>query len=541
MCTRSVICGIAGQQAQVGVEPRCHRVVVARAQVAIAARHAVLVAPHQHGQLAVRLQSHHAVEDLHAGVFHAARPADVRSLVEARHQLDHQRRLLGRRGIDQGLEDRRILAGAIERLLHAHHRVVFRSLLDEVHHRIVGIVRMVQQDVAGAQVFEDVVGLAAQMQRLGCKGWKFQIRPLNVAVEEHHPRQVHGAIAAKDLVLFEFEVHAQPFDDVGMRAGLDLQPHRVALAPVVQLHADRFQQRPRFFLLEVEVGVARHAKRRVSQHFVAAVHAGEVLRDQVLQQHVVELAFRRRQANKAGQRAGHRHHSQHLRPGTAPLGPQQQRQAERLVQNPRKRMRRIDRDRRQQRIHFALEVTLRIGARFFLQFCPLQQPDSVLAQLRHQPVIPARVLCIDKAMNLGRQRVQRLVRPQPVVPRLPESVLNPLHQPGLADFDILVEIAARDGKEFHALQQRIGGIVRLFQNSPVELHPGFIPSLEQPLFCCRSGHPAPSPAPCWKSTAFPWRSAPDPGRGRKGAHTEGIQDKFADCVKRMRIRWVLAR
>ncbi len=120
---------IAGEQAQVGIEARGDGVVVAGAEVAVAAGHAVFVAAHQHGQLAVGLEAHHAVEDLHAGVFHAARPADVRGLVEARHQLDHQRGFLGGRGLDQRLEHGRVVAGAVERLLHGDDGRVLRALL----------------------------------------------------------------------------------------------------------------------------------------------------------------------------------------------------------------------------------------------------------------------------------------------------------------------------------------------------------------------------------------------------------------------------
>ncbi len=172
---------------------------------------------------------------------------------------------------------------------------------------------MVEQDVAVAQLVEDVGGLAAQMQRLGREGRELQVGPLHVAVEEHQPRQIHRAIAAKDLVLVELEVHPQALDNLRIGAGFNLQAHGVALAAVVQLHANGFKQRARFFLFEVEVGVARDAEGGVRQHFVAAIHAGEVLRDQVLQQQVVVRAVGGGQADKARQRARHRDHAQHLR------------------------------------------------------------------------------------------------------------------------------------------------------------------------------------------------------------------------------------
>ena len=155
---------VAGEQAQVGVEAGGDGVVVAGAEVAVAAGDAVFVAADQHGQLAVGLEADDAVKDLHAGVFHAARPADVRGFVEAGHQLDDQRGFLGGGGFDQRLEDGRVVAGAVEGLLHADDGGVFGALLDEVDDRVVGVVGVMEQDVVLAQLVEDVGGLAAEVR-----------------------------------------------------------------------------------------------------------------------------------------------------------------------------------------------------------------------------------------------------------------------------------------------------------------------------------------------------------------------------------------
>ena len=124
------------------------------------------------------------------------------------------RRFLGRRGLGQRLKHRRVVAGAVERLLHGHHGRVLRALLDELDHRIVRVVGMVQQNVAVAQLVKDSCRLAAQQQRLGREGRELQVRPLHVAVKKHQPRKVHRPLAAKDLVLVELEVHAQPLHNL---------------------------------------------------------------------------------------------------------------------------------------------------------------------------------------------------------------------------------------------------------------------------------------------------------------------------------------
>ena len=142
----------------------------------------------------MRLQAYHAVENLHAGIFHAPSPANIRGLVEAGHQLHDHSRFLRSRRLRQRLEHRRIRAGAIKRLLHRHHSRVDRSLLDEAHHRVVGIIGMVQQNIPLTQVFKEVRNLPAQIQLFGSKRREFEIRPLNIAVKEHQAGQIHRSV-----------------------------------------------------------------------------------------------------------------------------------------------------------------------------------------------------------------------------------------------------------------------------------------------------------------------------------------------------------
>ena len=94
------------------------------------------------------LQLEEAVDHLHAGALQVARPADIGFLVEARLQLDQRRhRLAGLGRLDQRLDDRAVVAGAIERLLDRHHRRVARRLAQELHHDVEALVGMMDDDV----------------------------------------------------------------------------------------------------------------------------------------------------------------------------------------------------------------------------------------------------------------------------------------------------------------------------------------------------------------------------------------------------------
>ena len=176
---------------------------------------------------------------------------------------------------------------------------------------------------------------------------------------------------------------------------------------------------------------------------------------------------------------------------------QQQGQAESLVQYARKGMRRIDGDGGQQRIDFALEVVLGKGAGFVVELVPLQQADALLAQFGEQVLVPAVVLGVDKGVDFGGEDGQRLVGAQAVVARLAVAVFNALHEAGLADFDVFVEVGAGDGEELDPLEQRIGGVFGLFEDTAIELHPGVVASVKELLFLRRSW-PSSVRAPCWQ-------------------------------------------
>ena len=126
---------VGREQAEVGVQARGRRVVVAGADVHVVA-HAVALAAHDQHALGVRLQRRLAVDDVHAGLLQGLGPVDVHALVEARLQLDQRDRLLAALGrVDQGRHERRVVARAVDGLLDREHVRVGDGLLDEALHR----------------------------------------------------------------------------------------------------------------------------------------------------------------------------------------------------------------------------------------------------------------------------------------------------------------------------------------------------------------------------------------------------------------------
>ena len=97
---------------------------------------------------------------------------DVALLVEARGQLDQDGHLLVALGRPlQAGDDRRADAGAVQRLLDREHVGIVGGLRDQRDHRVVGLVGVVQQDVALVQQLEQVAAAPVRPRMLaGCSG-----------------------------------------------------------------------------------------------------------------------------------------------------------------------------------------------------------------------------------------------------------------------------------------------------------------------------------------------------------------------------------
>ena len=138
---------VGGEQREVGVDARGLGVVVAGAQVGVAAQHAMLLADDQAG-LTVGLEAVEAVHDVRPGLLELAGPFDVVEFVEARPQFDERGDLLAVTcGFLERLDDRRVAAGAVERELDGDHVLIPGGLPEEINHRGEGFVGVVEQDV----------------------------------------------------------------------------------------------------------------------------------------------------------------------------------------------------------------------------------------------------------------------------------------------------------------------------------------------------------------------------------------------------------
>src|SRR5437667_12792473 len=79
---------ISGEETDVGIAQRGIGIVVAAADVAIAADSPISGSPYDQRELGVRLQAHESGDNVDAVSLQASCPADVARLVESRFELD---------------------------------------------------------------------------------------------------------------------------------------------------------------------------------------------------------------------------------------------------------------------------------------------------------------------------------------------------------------------------------------------------------------------------------------------------------------------
>ena len=91
-------------------------------------------------------------------------------------------------------------------------------------------------------------------------------------------------------------------------------------------------------------------------------------------------------------------------------------------------------------------------------------------------------------MDIGGELLERLTGAQAVVARLAITIFHALHQAGLPHFHVFIQIGAGDGQELDPLEQGIGRILGLFQNTAVELDPGVIAAVEMRDISLCSNH-----------------------------------------------------
>ena len=210
-----------------------------------------------------------AVDHLHPGALERAGPQQILLLVEAGLELDHRGdRLAGFGGVDQRADDRRLLAGAVQRLLDRDDVGVGRRLLEEFDHHLEAFVGVVDEDVLAPDRREAIAAMLADaLGEARVEGPELEVGAvfLDQAGEVGHAEE--AARLGDDRVRRVEAVLDHPHQAFG-HARLELQPDHPAAAAALDRGAEVADQ-ILGFLLDLDVAVAQDPERAAAQHVVA--------------------------------------------------------------------------------------------------------------------------------------------------------------------------------------------------------------------------------------------------------------------------------
>ncbi len=194
------------------------------------APHDVPFAPDHQSDLAVDLEPHQSVDHMHAFAFQGLGPFDVALFIEPGLQLQQYRDLLPLfDGLEQGLDNGRVPAHAIERDFDRENVRIARSPPDEFHHRLEGFEGVVQEDISAADQREYIlfrVGLQSR-RRVGKERFVSEIRPVQ-RVQFPQSSQVQGTFNQVDVLVPEFELAGQDLENMRRDPGIHLQSNHGA-------------------------------------------------------------------------------------------------------------------------------------------------------------------------------------------------------------------------------------------------------------------------------------------------------------------------
>ena len=224
----------------------------------------------------MRLEADEPVHDVHAGLFQDPCPLDVGLLVEAGLQLDERDHLLplarrvGERAHDPALGTRSPVDGLLDR----EHSRVAGGLLDErLDGRRERVVRVVHEDVAGAEHAEQVgAPVPGREDGLGLRGPRLvlQVGPFE-RVHVPQAREVEQGVDDDRRPGGDGRARGQHVEDVVGHRRVDFEANgNTELRAAVQHRLDRLEE-VLGLVVELEVGVSGHPEGVVRQH----LHPGE--------------------------------------------------------------------------------------------------------------------------------------------------------------------------------------------------------------------------------------------------------------------------
>jgi len=452
--------GIRSEQTEIRVLLRCPQVVVAGAEMRVLDElhpsPRVVLPPREQGELGMRLEAEHTVDDLGTRAFQLLGPIDVRFLVEPCEQFDDHADLLTAAGcVEERLHQNRLDARPVNRLLDRNDVRVLRRAPDEIDDDLERLIRMMQQDVRRLDGGEQVGRAAQALRQTRDESSVLEPFEIDLIDKRGEAGHVHRSMAAVEVGVGERELFEKQARERRRAIVRNLEANGRRELSLPQLALDRLAEVLHLLLVDPQIRVACHAELRIAPHLPAGKELGQVRMDDRRQHDEPMLGSRDfpRHANDAPK------HSRRLHDGYGGLATERvaagqiDNEIQALACDLGERVGGVETDGRQQWPHFLVKILGDPSALRRGEVGAADQVDAGFGKRWKHGVIEQQVLLVDQCSHFIPDMLHqglRLRQGHAVRRRSLTQLLLEGRDPHLEEF---VQIACEDAEETQPLEQ----------------------------------------------------------------------------------------
>lgn len=431
----------------------------------------------------MNLESDEPVDDIHARALKRFGPVDVALFVKAGLQFHDGRHLLAAASrLDEALDDGRVAAAAVQRLLDRHHLRIARGAVDEGKHPREFFIGMEKQHVALAQRRKEVVFRIENFRRSHAVGHVLQARTVDEA-QIHEFREGERTAHLVNLAGLHVDVIEQEVLQTDRHAALEFQAHGRTEAALLDVVAHGFEKVVGLVLFNFRVGIARDPEEPVGGHAEAREEPSEALADQVLREDhlhvlvgglegevgrgVVEILREKEEALNIVRALQTRVADVLL----IRLRNEFDEEVEARVGDPREGVTRVDDLRREDRVDVLIKPGFEFLALLAAERRKLRDDDALFTQGGLQGLEPEVFGPVDEGRHLLTDDRELTARRNHVRARGGGPRLFLTEDVGDAHHEEFVEVVPENREELHALEKRHAGVFGFGEHLLVEVDP----------------------------------------------------------------------
>ena len=462
---------MGGKEREIGIEFGGAGVVVAGAEVDIAAE-AIFVAANHEGDFAMDLVVDDSVDDVDAGFFEAASPGDIIGFVEAGFEFDDGGDLFAiADGFHEGADDPGVATGAVEGLFDGEDLGVGGGLLEKIDDAGEVFVGVMNEDVALADDGEEIIGTAKAGGDGGDERFIAEFWGVIAFTDCHEAHGVERAIDQVEVIFLEVESFEEELGDFGGASVIEFEANGVAFPAIMEFVFDRFEEVTGVGFVDVELAISGDAEVPETENFCSWKEIGEVMADELAEVDKIASIAIAGEANEAGEDA------RDLDNGEASIGVtvafdfELDDDIEGFVEELGEGVGGIDAEWGEDWADIGAVIGFEPGAIVGVKVGIVEDVNVIFGESGEEIIAPAAVSVFDHGADSAVDGAVDFAGGFAIDAPFDDLAFDLLFEAGDADFEKLIEIGVGNREEFDAFEEGVGGVEGFVENALIEFEP----------------------------------------------------------------------